>query len=32
MEKEIETEISKAQKEILDLKKNSINSINVQYF
>ena len=29
MEKEIETEILKAQKEILDLKKNSINSINI---
>ena len=29
MEKEIEIEISKAQKEILDLKKNSINSINI---
>ncbi|MDC0903188.1 F0F1 ATP synthase subunit B [Pelagibacteraceae bacterium] len=28
MEKEIEIEISKAQKEILDLKNNSINSIN----
>ena len=28
MDKEIETEISKAQKEILELKKNSINSIN----
>ena len=28
MEKEIEKEISKAQKEILDLKKNSIDSIN----
>ena len=28
MEKEIDTEIAKAQKEILDLKKNSINSIN----
>ena len=29
MEKEIEFEISKAQKEILNLKKNSINSINI---
>ena len=29
MEKEIEIEISKAQKEILDLKENSINSINI---
>ena len=29
MEKEIEIEISKAQKEILNLKKNSINSINI---
>jgi F-type H+-transporting ATPase subunit b len=29
MEKEIEIELSKAQKEILDLKKNSINSINI---
>ena len=28
MEKEIEIEISKAQEEILDLKKSSINSIN----
>ena len=28
IEKEIENEISKAQKEILELKKNSINSIN----
>ena len=28
MEKEIEKEISKAQKEILELKKTSINSIN----
>jgi F-type H+-transporting ATPase subunit b len=28
MEKEIEIEITKAQKEIVDLKKNSINSIN----
>ena len=28
IEKEIEIEISKAQKEIIDLKKNSINSIN----
>ena len=28
MEKEIEIEISKAQKEILDLKKNSVDSIN----
>ena len=28
MEKEIETEVSKAQTEILDLKKNSINSIS----
>ena len=28
MEKEIENEVSKAQKEILQLKKNSINSIN----
>jgi len=28
MEKEIENEISKAQKEILEIKKNSINSIN----
>ena len=28
MEKEIENEISKAQKEILQLKKNSITSIN----
>jgi len=28
MEKEIENEISKAQKEILEMKKNSINSIN----
>ena len=28
MEKEIENEISKPQKEILELKKNSINSIN----
>ena len=29
MEKEIAIEVSKAQKEILDLKKNSINSINI---
>jgi F-type H+-transporting ATPase subunit b len=29
MEKEIEIEISKAQKEILNLKKNSINSMNI---
>ena len=29
MEREIEIEISKAQNEILDLKKNSINSINI---
>ena len=29
MEKEIENEILKAQKEIVELKKNSINSINV---
>ena len=28
MEKEIENEISKAQKEILEMKKNSINSIH----
>ena len=28
MEKEIEIEISKAQKEIINLKQNSINSIN----
>ena len=28
MEKEIEDEISKAQKEILEIKKNSISSIN----
>ena len=29
IEKEIENELSKAQKEILELKKNSINSINI---
>ena len=29
MEKEIENEISKAQKDISDLKKNSIDSINI---
>ena len=29
MEKEIEIEVAKAQKEILDLKKNSISSINI---
>jgi len=29
MENEIETEVSKAQEEILDLKKNSISSINI---
>ena len=29
MEKEIENEILKAKKEIVELKKNSINSINV---